>query len=86
MENSRIPFLKVAKIFGVSETAMRKRVKKMEEMGIIRKYTVDVDPKKIGFKVTSPRLRASTGRLRCWGVQEGLAPFWLVTTTPAQSI
>ena len=53
MENSRVPFLKIAKIFGVSETAVRKRVRKMEENGIIRRYTVDVDPKKIGFKVNT---------------------------------
>ena len=50
-ENSRITFVELAKRFNVSETAIRKRVKKLEELGIIRKYTVEVDPKKLGFKL-----------------------------------
>lgn len=52
-ENSRTPFLKIAKILGVSETAVRKRVKKLEESGIIKKYTIEVDPKKIGFEINA---------------------------------
>ena len=50
-KNSRIPFLKIAKALGVSETAIRKRIRKLERDGIIRKYTIDVDPKKIGFEI-----------------------------------
>ena len=49
--NAREPFIKIAKIFNVSETAVRKRVRKLEREGVIRKYTVDVDFRKLGFKI-----------------------------------
>ncbi len=52
-ENSRIPTIKIAKMLGVSETAVRKRIKRMEREGIIRRYTIEIDPKKIGFKVNT---------------------------------
>ena len=50
-ENSRIPFVKIAKIFGVSETAVRKRIRKLEKEGIIKKYTIEVNLKKIGLEM-----------------------------------
>lgn len=50
-ENSRTSFVDLAKNFSVSETAVRKRIKILEEKGVIRKYTIDVDPKKIGFEI-----------------------------------
>jgi Lrp/AsnC family transcriptional regulator for asnA, asnC and gidA len=49
-ENSRVPFVKLARHLGVSETAVRKRVKKLEKDGVIRKFTVEIDPKKIGLE------------------------------------
>jgi len=52
-KNSRIPTIKIAKMLGVSETAVRKRIKKMEREGIIRRYTIEIDLKKIGFKVNT---------------------------------
>ena len=53
MENSRIPYVKLGELLGVSETAIRKRVKRLEEEGVIRRYTIEVDPKKLGFKVNA---------------------------------
>ncbi|MBD3155218.1 MAG: winged helix-turn-helix transcriptional regulator [Candidatus Aenigmarchaeota archaeon] len=50
-DNSRTPFIEIAKRLGVTDTAIRKRINKMEKLGIIRKYTVEVDPKKIGYPV-----------------------------------
>ncbi|RLE50223.1 MAG: transcriptional regulator [Candidatus Methanomethylicota archaeon] len=50
-ENARTPFVKIAKVLGVSETAVRKRVKKLEAKGVIKRYTIEVDPKKIGFEI-----------------------------------
>lgn len=50
-DNSRASFVGMAKRFGVSETAVRKRMKSLEEKGVIKKYTIDVDPKKIGFSI-----------------------------------
>ncbi|HEX69183.1 transcriptional regulator [Candidatus Bathyarchaeota archaeon ex4484_231] len=52
-ENSRIPYLEIAKTLGVSETAIRKRIRKLEEEGIIRKYTIEVDHKKLGFEINT---------------------------------
>ena len=50
-ENSRASYVDMARHFGVTETAVRKRVKNLEKIGVIKKYTIDVDPKKIGFDV-----------------------------------
>jgi Lrp/AsnC family transcriptional regulator for asnA, asnC and gidA len=48
-ENSRVPYTELARRFGVSETAVRKKMRKLEEDGVIRKYTVELDPKKMGY-------------------------------------
>ena len=53
LKNSRTSFMEIAKSLGVSETAVRKRIRKMEEEGIIRSYTIDVDEKKLGFDVNA---------------------------------
>ncbi len=50
-KNGRISYLQLAKKFGVSESAIRKRVKMLIEKGIIRKFTIDVDMKKLGYEV-----------------------------------
>ncbi len=52
-ENSRTSFVKLAEHFKVSETAIRKRVKKLEREGVIKKYTIEVDPRKIGFEINA---------------------------------
>lgn len=52
-ENARMPFLRIAKMLGVSEAAVRKRVRKLEKTGVIKRFTVEVDPKKLGFEVTA---------------------------------
>ena len=53
MKNSRTPYVKLGELLGVSETAIRKRVRKLEEEGVIRRYTIEVDPKKLGFEVNA---------------------------------
>ncbi len=50
-ENARTPFLRIAQMLGVSETAIRKRVRKLEESGVIKRYTIEVDFKKLGYEV-----------------------------------
>ena len=37
----------------MSEAAIRKRIRKLEEEGIIRKYTIEVDHKKLGFEINT---------------------------------
>ena len=52
-EDARTPFTRIAEKFGVSETAIRKRVKKLLNKGVIKRFTIEVDPKKLGFEVTA---------------------------------
>jgi Lrp/AsnC family transcriptional regulator for asnA, asnC and gidA len=49
-ENSRISYTEIAKILGVTETTVRKRIAELEKKGVIRKYTIEVDPSKLGYK------------------------------------
>jgi len=50
MQNSKIPFTQIGKELGISEAAVRRRIKKLEMMGVIKKFTIVVDPAKIGYK------------------------------------
>ena len=52
-KDARTPFTEIAKVLGISETAVRKRVKALEEAGVIRQYTVVVDPSKLGYHLVS---------------------------------
>jgi len=53
LENGRITYSEIAKAIGISDVAVIKRIKRLEQMGVIRKYTVLIDPKKIGYKAIS---------------------------------
>jgi len=44
-KNARTPFLKIAKKLHCSEGTIRKRVKKLEENGVIVKYSLQLNPK-----------------------------------------
>ena len=50
-EDARRPYVDLARIFGVSEAAVRKRIRRLEEEGVIRKYTVVVDLRRLGYGV-----------------------------------
>ncbi len=49
-ENSRISYTDIAKILGVTETTVRKRIAELEKRRVIKKYTIEVDPSKLGYK------------------------------------
>lgn len=51
MENSRKSFVEIAKELNVTETAIRKRIRRMENEGIIRNYSVEINPKNLGFGI-----------------------------------
>lgn len=53
MRDGRIPYTQLARELGVTEAAVRKRIRKLEEMGVIRGYKAVVDPKKIGYNVVA---------------------------------
>jgi Lrp/AsnC family transcriptional regulator for asnA, asnC and gidA len=49
--NARIPYVRIAKNLGVTEAAVRKRIRKLESQGVILKYTIKTDLRKIGFEI-----------------------------------
>ena len=48
-KNARMPFLKIAKELNFSESTIRNRVHNLEDKGIIKKYSAQVDPIKLGY-------------------------------------
>ena len=52
-KNSRMPYKKIAEKLGISDVAVIKRIKKLENEGVIRRYTITVDAKKLGYKIIS---------------------------------
>ena len=48
--NSRTPYTEIAKELKLSEATIRKRIGELEKKGVIKKYTIDIDPEKLGFK------------------------------------
>jgi len=51
MVDGRRTFVEIAKDLEVTETAIRKRVKRMEKEGIIEGYTVKINPRKLGYGI-----------------------------------
>jgi Lrp/AsnC family transcriptional regulator for asnA, asnC and gidA len=47
--NARTPFLEIAKQLHVSESTIRNRVNNLEKNGIIKSYSVSIDPAKLGY-------------------------------------
>ncbi|HLD33511.1 MAG TPA: Lrp/AsnC family transcriptional regulator [Candidatus Nanoarchaeia archaeon] len=63
-DNSRLSYREIAKRVGVSVATALHRVKRLEESGAIRKYTLSVDYEKIGYEVgVVVHVRVSKGRL-----------------------
>ncbi len=50
-KNARTPYTQIARKLGVTEAAVRKRVKKLEEIGVIKGYRAIIDPKKLGYNI-----------------------------------
>ncbi len=48
-ENARTPYTEIAKALNVSEATVRKRIGRLEREGVIRRYTIEVDPLKLGY-------------------------------------
>ena len=48
-QNARTPFLEIAKKLRISESTIRKRVKDLEQNGVIKKYSAIVEPSKLGY-------------------------------------
>lgn len=52
-KNSKRSYVDLAKIFQVTETAIRKRVKLLETKGIIKGYNLFVDIRKLGYNINA---------------------------------
>ena len=51
LQDSKIPLDAIARSLGMSPSTMAYRVKKLKEMGVIRKFTISVDWRKLGKTV-----------------------------------
>jgi len=49
-EDGRLPFSELAKELKISNSLVHQRVKKLQELGIITGYSVDLDTKAMGFE------------------------------------
>ncbi len=49
LENARISYTEIANRLNISEGTVRKRIEKLEKDGVIQRYTIEVDPKKLGY-------------------------------------
>jgi len=50
-EDSSRSHAELARIFGVTEAAIRKRIRKLQSEGVIKTFTLEVDVRKLGFDV-----------------------------------
>jgi DNA-binding Lrp family transcriptional regulator len=52
-KNSRISYTELKNKLGVVDTTIRKRIKALEEKGVIDRYTVVLNPEKLGLNITA---------------------------------
>ena len=52
-EDSSRTWKQLAEVLNISDTAIRKRVKKLHDDGVIKRFTIEVDQRKLGFELTS---------------------------------
>ncbi|ABU81306.1 Lrp/AsnC family transcriptional regulator [Ignicoccus hospitalis] len=53
LKNSKTTTTDIAEKLNISDVATRRRIKKLEEEGVIRFYTAILNPKKLGFNVVA---------------------------------
>jgi Lrp/AsnC family transcriptional regulator, leucine-responsive regulatory protein len=64
-QNPRAPISELARAIGMSAPAVRERIERMEEDGVIRGYRVDLDPRALGLPVAAiVRIRPMPGQVR----------------------
>jgi Lrp/AsnC family transcriptional regulator for asnA, asnC and gidA len=52
-EDGRRPFTEIARNLKLSESTIRKRVQSLEEKGVIKQFTVEITPSKIGINTVA---------------------------------
>jgi len=64
MEDSRLSLKALAQVSGLSAPSVGERLRKLEERGVIRGYTLEIDPKAFGYLLQAiVRVRPLPGRL-----------------------
>ena len=53
MEDGRRPYTEIAKRLNLSESTVRKRVQALVEEGVIRRFTIEVEPSKLGLRAVA---------------------------------
>lgn len=51
IRDGRKSYVDIAEELDVTETAIRKRVRRMEKEGIIINYSIEIDPRKLGYGI-----------------------------------
>lgn len=51
-ENARMTFVDIGKALDVSDATIYNRVKRLTEIGVIRKFTIEIDEKAVGKRVS----------------------------------
>lgn len=65
MEDSRRSLKALAQISGLSAPSVSERLRRLEERGVLRGYTVDVDPRSFGYQLQAiVRIRPLPGQLQ----------------------
>ncbi len=63
-DDPRITISELARQIGMSAPAVRERVQRLEEAGVIRGYRLELDPQALGFPITAfVRIRPMPGKL-----------------------
>ncbi|HEU16501.1 MAG TPA: Lrp/AsnC family transcriptional regulator [Nitrososphaeria archaeon] len=52
-KNARCSYGEIAKELGMSDVAVMKRIRKLEAEGVIKKYTIIADDRRVGYGATS---------------------------------
>lgn len=52
-EDASIPFTEIARRLKMSESTVRKRIEKLVREGVIKKFTITIDPSKIGLNTVA---------------------------------
>lgn len=50
-EDAKLPYAEIAEELGISSSGVHKRIKRLQEGGVIQRFVTIVDPKKIGKKL-----------------------------------
>ncbi|WP_416423250.1 Lrp/AsnC family transcriptional regulator [Pseudomonas sp. App30] len=65
MEDSRRSLKALAQLTGLSAPSVAERLRKLEERGVLKGYTVEVDPKAFGYQLQAiVRIRPLPGQLQ----------------------